>query len=114
MDHILKAIINSHIIIAYDFNNIGFISYNVTNECFVGFDYSPIAEKYIWILYVWVSSECRNKGTAKLLYEYVKNHGSKLEIKKIWLDIYNSNTKSIEYHTKLGFIPEITLYVLNM
>ena len=31
-------------------------------------------------------------------------------IKKIWLDIYMSNEKSIHFHNKLGFQPQITLY----
>jgi len=65
---------------------------------------------YMFISYIWVIESSRNKGIATQLYEKVINYAKEHTIKKIWLDIYTSNEKSIRFHNKLGFQPHIMLY----
>ena len=89
---------------------IGFIWFNITNKCFYGLDYGNVENDYMFISYVWVIESCRNKGIAKQLYDKVINFAKEKNIKKIWLDIFMSNEKSINFHTKLGFQPQIMLY----
>jgi ribosomal protein S18 acetylase RimI-like enzyme len=89
---------------------IGFIWFNITNKSFYGLDYGNLENHYMFISYIWVLESFRNKGIAKQLYDKVIHYAKENNIKKIWLDIYTSNKKSINFHSKLGFHPEITLY----
>ena len=112
---VMNAINNSWIIIAEnDSDKLGFIWFNITNKYFMGHDYTPFNEDYIWISSIWTKPTHRNKNVASQLYEHVFNKAKELGIKKIWLDIYNSNLKSIDFHIKKGFKPEITLYSLDV
>ena len=108
-----KAIDKNAIIVAEDNNNsevVGFIWFNVTHKCFYGLDYGNLEEQYMFISYIWVIETARNKGIASQLYDKVIEVARENNIKKIWLDIYMSNEKSIHFHSKLGFQPQITLY----
>jgi ribosomal protein S18 acetylase RimI-like enzyme len=109
-----KAIDKNAIIVAEDNDNNsevdGFIWFNVTHKCFYGLDYGNLEEQYMFISYVWVIEAARNKGIASQLYDKVIEVARENNIKKIWLDIYMSNEKSIHFHSKLGFQPQITLY----
>jgi ribosomal protein S18 acetylase RimI-like enzyme len=108
-----KAIDKNAIIAAEDNNNsevVGFIWFNVTHKCFYGLDYGNLEEQYMFISYIWVIEAARNKGIASQLYDKVIGVAKENNIKKIWLDIYMSNEKSIHFHKKLGFQPQITLY----
>jgi ribosomal protein S18 acetylase RimI-like enzyme len=91
---------------------IGFIWFNITNKSFYGVDYGNVENQYMFISYIWVIESFRNKGIAKQLYDKVIHYAKENmpNIKKIWLDIYMSNEKSIHFHSKLGFHPEIILY----
>lgn len=116
---IYHAISKNTIIIAEHNNNInneviGFIWFNITNKCFYGLDYGNLENQYMFISYIWVIELYRNKGIAVQLYDKVINYAKEKNIKKIWLDIYMSNEKSINFHNKLGFTPEITLYSKNI
>lgn len=114
-DNIKNAINKSKILLCLEENiKVGFIWFSISNKCFIGLDCTPFEENYIWITTIWIKAEFRNKGIAKLLYEQVNIKAKELNIKKIWLDIYNSNNKSIEFHKKLGFIPEFTVFSLNV
>ena len=64
----------------------------------------------MFISYIWVIESSRNKGIGIELYNKVIDYAKENTIKKIWLDIYMSNEKSIHFHNKLGFQPQITLY----
>ena len=113
---IYDAINNKTIIVAEDNSNnnsnevIGFIWFNITNKSFYGLDYGNLENNYMFISYVWVIETSRDKGIASQLYDRVINYAKENNIKKIWLDIYMSNEKSIKFHNKLGFEPQITLY----
>ena len=109
---ICNAIDKNTIIVSENNNNevIGFIWFNVTNKCFYGLDYGNLENHYMFISYIWVLESCRNKGIALQLYDKVINYAKEHNIKKIWLDIYMSNEKSIYFHNKLGFHPQIMLY----
>jgi ribosomal protein S18 acetylase RimI-like enzyme len=89
---------------------IGFIWFNVTNKCFYGLDYGNLENQFMFISYVWVIEASRNKGIAMNLYDKVIIYAKEHNIKKIWLDIYMSNDKSINFHNKLDFKPQIILY----
>ena len=91
---------------------IGFIWFNITNKCFYGLDYGNLENQYMFISYIWVIETFRNKGIAMQLYDKVINYAKEnyTNIKKIWIDIYMSNEKSINFHNKLGFTPQIMLY----
>ena len=68
----------------------------------------------MFISYIWVIESFRNKGVANQLYDKVINYAKENNIKKIWLDIFMSNEKSINFHNKLGFTPQIMLYSKNI
>ena len=107
-----EAIDKNAIIVAEDNDSevIGFIWFNVTHKCFYGLDYGNLENQYMFISYVWVIEAARNKGIASQLYDKVIDVAKVNNIKKIWLDVYMSNEKSIHFHKKLGFQPQITLY----
>ena len=106
-----NAISENTIIIAENNSEvIGFIWFNVTHKCFYGLDYGNLENQYMFISYVWVIEAARNKGIASQLYDKVIDVAKVNNIKKIWLDVYMSNEKSIHFHKKLGFQPQITLY----
>ena len=110
-DLISSAIDKNAIIVAVNNNEvIGFIWFNITNKCFYGLDYGNLEKHYMFISYIWVIESFRNKGIALQLYDKVINHAKAHNIKKIWLDIYKSNEKSINFHNKLGFQSQITIY----
>jgi ribosomal protein S18 acetylase RimI-like enzyme len=104
--------IDKKTIIVSEKNNevVGFIWFNITNKSFYGLDYGNLENRYMFISYIWVLESCRNKGIGIELYNKVINYAKENNIKKIWLDIYMSNEKSIHFHTKLGFQPQIMLY----
>jgi ribosomal protein S18 acetylase RimI-like enzyme len=91
-------------------NIIGFIWFNITNKAFYGLDYGNLESNYMFISYVWVIETSRDKGIATQLYDKVITYARENNIKKIWLDIYMCNEKSIHFHNRLGFQPQITLY----
>ena len=109
---ICNAIDKNTILVSENNNNevIGFIWFNITNKCFYGLDYGNLENHYMFISYIWVIESCRNKGIALQLYDKIINYARENNIKKIWLDIYMSNEKSIHFHNKLGFHPQIMLY----
>ena len=116
---ICNAIDNNTIIVSENNTNntnevIGFIWFTITNKCFYGLDYGNLENNYMFISYIWVIESCRNKGIAIQLYDKVINYAKEKNIKKIWLDIYMSNEKSINFHTKLGFHPQIILYAKDI
>jgi ribosomal protein S18 acetylase RimI-like enzyme len=112
------AINNKTIIVAEDNSNnsnnsnnvIGFIWFKITNKSFYGLDYGNLESNYMFISYIWVIETSRDKGIATQLYDKVITYARENNIKKIWLDIYMCNEKSIHFHNKLGFQPQITLY----
>ena len=109
-DLICNAINKKLIIISEHDKVVGFIWFNITNKCFYGLDYGNLENQYIFISYIWVMEPFRNNGIATQLYDKVINYAKDNNITKIWLDIYMSNEKSIKFHNKLGFSPQIILY----
>ena len=106
-----NAISENTIIIAENNSEVmGFIWFNVTHKCFYGLDYGNLENQYMFISYIWVIEAYRNKGIASKLYDKVIDIAKEKNIKKIWIDIYMSNEKSIHFHNKLGFKQQITLY----
>ena len=111
VNEISNAIEKNTIIVSEKKNEVvGFIWFNITNKSFYGLDYGNLENHYMFISYIWVIESSRNKGIAMQLYERVINYAKEHHIKKIWLDIYMSNEKSIHFHNKLGFQPQIMLY----
>ena len=55
----------------------------------------------MFISYIWVIESFRNKGVANQLYDKVINYAKENNIKKIWLDIFMSNEKSINFHKEI-------------
>ena len=112
INYLCNAINKNNIIVSEDtYNQVnGFIWFNITNKCFYGLDYGNLENHYMFISYIWVIESSRNKGIAIQLYDKVIDYAKENNIKKIWLDIYMSNDKSINFHNKLGFKPQITLY----
>ena len=114
--HLIDSAIDKNTIIVAENNHndnnevIGFIWFHITHKCFYGLDYGKLEKQYMFISYIWVIEEYRNKGIAKQLYDKVIDIAKDKNIKKIWIDIYMSNDKSINFHNNLGFQPQITLY----
>ena len=114
--HLIDSAIDKNTIIVAENNHndnnevIGFIWFHVTHKCFYGLDYGNLEKQYMFISYIWVLEIYRNKGIAKQLYDKVIDIAKDKNIKKIWVDIYMSNDKSINFHNNLGFQPQITLY----
>ena len=88
----------------------GFIWFTMTKKCFVGIDNCDFMDSYVYISYVWVNKLIRGKGIAKKLYAKVIEYCKTKNIKKIWLDIPLNNNMSIDFHKKIGFEPQTTLY----
>ena len=93
---------------------VGFIWFTITNKSFYGLNYGNLDEHYMFISYIWVLESARCKGIASKLYETILNNAKKNNIKKVWLDVYSHNKKSIDFHEKLGFKPEIVLFYKNL
>ncbi len=110
--HLISNAIDKNTIIVAEKKNevVGFIWFNTTNKSFYGLDYGNLEDHYMFISYIWVIESSRNKGIGIELYNKVIDYAKENNIKKIWLDIYRSNEKSIHFHSKLGFQPQITLY----
>ena len=111
-EHLISNAIEKNTIIVSEKKNevVGFIWFNITNKSFYGLDYGNLENHYMFISYIWVIESSRNKGIARQMYDRVITYAKEHNIKKIWLDIYMSNEKSIYFHNKLGFQPQITLY----
>jgi len=88
----------------------GFIWFTMTKKCFVGIDNCDFMDSYVYISYVWVNKLIRGKGIAKKLYGKVIEYCKTKNIKKIWLDIPLNNNMSMDFHKKIGFEPQTTLY----
>lgn len=89
---------------------IGFIWFTMTKKCFVGIDNCDFTDSYVYISYVWVDKTIRGRGIAKKLYAKVIEYCKANNIKKIWLDIPLNNKQSIDFHEKIGFESQTTLY----
>ncbi|MBP4141518.1 GNAT family N-acetyltransferase [Flavobacterium sp. P4023] len=50
-----------------------------------------------------VNSEYKNKGIGRILYDYCKNYFIENGLKKVALDVYESNTIAFNWYSKLGF-----------
>ena len=88
----------------------GFIWFTMTKKCFVGIDNCDFTDSYVYISYVWVNKLIRGKGIAKKLYAKVIEYCKANNIKKVWLDIPLNNNMSMDFHKKIGFEPQTTLY----
>ena len=88
----------------------GFIWFTMTKKCFVGIDNCDFTDSYVYISYVWVNKLIRGKGIAKKLYAKVIEYCKANNIKKVWLDIPLNNKMSMDFHKKIGFEPQTTLY----
>ncbi len=88
----------------------GFIWFTMTKKCFVGIDNCDFTDSYVYISYVWVNKLIRGKGIAKKLYAKVIEYCKANNVKKVWLDIPLNNKSSMDFHKKIGFEPQTTLY----
>ena len=114
-EKILVGIENNSIIVAEISNKVvGFIWFNISQKCFYGIDYSDIAKPYAFVSYIWVDEKYRAQNIGSTLYEnlieHLIEHLKKNNITKIYLDIFLTNTLSINFHTKLGFKPLLSIY----
>ena len=89
---------------------VGFIWFTMTKKCFVGIDNCDFTDSYVYISYVWVDKTIRGRGIAKKLYSKVIEYCKANNVKKVWLDIPLNNKQSIDFHKKIGFEPQTTLY----
>lgn len=62
-----------------------------------------IREKFVWVDLIFVKKEFRGKSLGKKLYKDVFQIARKKGFKKIVIDVFNHNKKSLAFHTKLGF-----------
>jgi ribosomal protein S18 acetylase RimI-like enzyme len=88
----------------------GFIWFTMTKKCFVGIDNCDFTDSYVYISYVWVNKLIRGKGIAKKLYAKVIEYCKANNVKKVWLDIPLNNKSSMDFHKKIGFEAQTTLY----
>jgi ribosomal protein S18 acetylase RimI-like enzyme len=110
-EKILVGIENNSIIVAEISNKVvGFIWFNISHKCFYGVDYCDIPKPYAFVSYIWVDEKYRAQNIGSTLYENLIEHLKKNNITKIYLDIFLTNTLSINFHTKLGFEPLLSIY----
>ena len=88
----------------------GFIWFTMTKKCFVGIDNCDFMDSYVYISYVWVDKTIRGRGIAEKLYSKVIEYCKANNVKKVWLDIPLNNKHSMDFHKKIGFEPQTTLY----
>lgn len=69
-----------------------------------------IYEKFFWVDLIYVDKKHRRKGLGKLLYKDVFKIAKKKGYKKIIIDIFEKNNKSLGFHEKIGFKPLYTIY----
>ncbi len=74
------------------------------------FNVMYIYDKFFWVDLVFVKEVYRGKGLGKLLYKDAIKIAKNKGFKKIIIDVFDSNQKSIEFHKKLGFNPIYTIY----
>jgi GNAT superfamily N-acetyltransferase len=88
----------------------GFIWLVVSKKFPFGVDYVDFEQDYVFIDFVYVAPEFRNKGIGGYMYkwteQYCRDHG----IKEIILDVMENNSNSKMFHMKIGFQPFVTLY----
>ncbi len=114
-EKILVGIENNSIIVAEILTKVaGFIWFNISQKCFYGVDYGDVPNPYAFISYVWVEKNYRGKNIGYTLYNNTIEHLKKNNITKIYLDIFLTNTLSINFHKKLGFEPLLSIYLKNI
>jgi L-amino acid N-acyltransferase YncA len=67
-------------------------------------------EKFIWVDLVYVRKRYRGKGLGNRLYRDVARIARKRGIRKIVVDVFEANKKSIVFHKKQGFKPVYMIY----
>jgi ribosomal protein S18 acetylase RimI-like enzyme len=110
-EKILIGIENNSIIVTEIINTVvGFIWFNISQKCFYGVDYCNVPNPYAFVSYIWVDEKYRARNIGSTLYENLIEHLKKNNITKIYLDIFLNNPSSINFHTKLGFEPLLSIY----
>lgn len=59
--------------------------------------------EYAWLSLVWVHPQWRRHGIGRSIYAYVANRARLEGLKELHLDVYESNPRSVLFHTALGF-----------
>lgn len=83
---------------------IGFLNFSTDSEIMY------FRERFLWIDLVYVRKMCRRKGVGSLLYKDLTRIARKKGLKKLVIDIFDANKKSIIFHKKRGFKPLYTIY----
>eukprot|EP01100_Stratorugosa_tubuloviscum_P015720 TRINITY_DN927_c1_g1_i2.p1 TRINITY_DN927_c1_g1~~TRINITY_DN927_c1_g1_i2.p1 ORF type:complete len:176 (-),score=68.57 TRINITY_DN927_c1_g1_i2:30-557(-) len=94
--------------------NVGFIWFEENDIFPFGFDYGHWNKKYLWICYTGTAKNWRRKRIATFMYKQLELFALKRNINELILDVYQSNPKSISFHTSLGFKPIVQLFQKNI
>jgi len=69
-----------------------------------------IYDKLFWVDLIYVDEKFREQGIGKMLYKDVIQLAKKKGYKRIIIDIFNENKKSLGFHSKLGFKSIYSIY----
>jgi ribosomal-protein-alanine N-acetyltransferase len=73
-------------------------------EGYILFTYQELREAHI--VNIAVEPARRNRGIGTKLMEYVMNYLADMRVRKIWLEVRESNVGAQKFYHKLGFIKE--------
>jgi GNAT superfamily N-acetyltransferase len=110
-EEVMNAIQKQRIWMAYvEEKPAGYIWMVRSVKCPFGVDYADQEDEFIFIDFVWVAKEWRNRGIGKCLYQFAEKYAKDNGLKEIVLDVMTKNVNSHEFHTHIGYNPFCTLY----
>lgn len=89
---------------------VGFAWYRVSRKYFMGVDFVPAEEKYLWISWIYVAPAHRKKGIATSLYRHLEDVAKEKGAKRMLCDVETGNRQSHDYHRKGGFREIYSIY----
>jgi L-amino acid N-acyltransferase YncA len=102
---IKKAILGRRIrVVEHNNRPIGFINFSTDSEIMY------FQSKFVWVDLIYVRKMYRGKGVGALLYKDVCRIARTRGIKRVVVDVFEANKKSILFHKRLGFKRVYTIY----
>ncbi|WP_421871159.1 GNAT family N-acetyltransferase [Marinoscillum sp.] len=62
---------------------------------------------------IYVTSELKGRGIGRMMIQHAMAQAKNLELKEIWLGVWEKNPKAIAFYKKMGFI-EISTHVFQL
>lgn len=86
--------------------------YAINDEYVAGFSFKPINERQIYLAYLVVRRDLRNKGIGSLLMDYAVTYAKKNKFKEITLKVDVENIEAKRLYIKKGLF--LTKQIMNI